>query len=72
VKTTFESTNAGWGRLFQYYKPPSVIALMFILAFCAAWAMPIVAYCIIKLQFIYYGHEMNPEWESEARVYLII
>ena len=72
VKTTYESRNAGWKRILSLYKPQWVIAVMFMLAFCAAWAMPIVSFCITKLQYIYYQHDTNDDWESEARTYLII
>lgn len=72
VKTTFESSNSGWKRILSLYKPAWVIPLLFLLAFGAAWAMPIVSFCITKLQYIFYEHETNEDWESEAKTYLII
>lgn len=39
---------------------------MFGLAFLSSFAMPIVSYCIINLQFAYYAKEVDPEWETTA------
>ena len=70
VKTTFISQNSGWKRLFSYYRPSWVIIIMILLALFSSCAMPGVAYFIIKLQFIYF--EKGDDWESEARLYLLL
>jgi len=63
LATKFVSQNAGWGRLFQYYRPLCVVALMIFLSMLASCALPGIAIFITKLQFIYYGKAFNPSWE---------
>ena len=43
---------------------------MVLLAMVASTGMPGVAYFIIRLQYAFYSHEVNDEWESEATVFL--
>jgi len=66
------SRNAGWGRLFQYYKPFYVVPIMVFLAFCSSTGMPGVAYFIIRLQFIFYEKDTLEDWESDARLFLVL
>ena len=72
MPAAFVSRNAGWGRLFSYYKPHCVIVCMVLLALINACALPVVAVMIIRLQFCYYSAPTNDDWEIEARNYLLI
>jgi len=49
VATKFVSSNAGWGRLMEYYKPKIAIFFMVVLALINSCSMPFIAYCIIQL-----------------------
>ena len=71
-KSAFKSNNTGWKRLFSYYKPGYMIAIMFLLALMSSFAMPIVSFCITKLQFAYYAKDVDPDWESESTFLLIL
>lgn len=71
LETKYKSNNAGWGRLFSYYKPSWIIWVMVLLAFINSCAMPIIAYMVIKLQFAYYAHDTDPDWEKDTRDHLI-
>ena len=72
-KTDFKSTNSGWRRIFSFYKPQWVIALMMLTAIINSFSMPVIALMVIKLQFTYYSKfEGNAEWESEAHLWIII
>ena len=44
---------------------------MVFLAFWNSAAIPVLAYCLIKLQWIFYSAEENAEWEDETHPYLI-
>ena len=49
LSSRYESTNAGWGRLFENYKPKYTIPIMVFLAILNSFAMPVVASLIIRL-----------------------
>lgn len=68
----FRSRNAGWKRLFSYYKPHITIFFMVILALINACALPFIAVMIIRLQYAFYSAPTNEDWESESKTYLLI
>ena len=71
LQTKFVSPNAGWKRIFSYYTPHWIIAVMVVLAIINSCALPVIAYLIINLQFSLYSVKTNPDWESDTQTYLI-
>lgn len=45
---------------------------MVLLALINACALPAIAMMIINLQFTYYSKDTNEDWESEAKLYLLL
>lgn len=64
------SNNAGWRRLFQYYKPAYMILVMIFLAFLSSTGLPGVGFFIIKTQFVLYERHTNDNWEADAGYWL--
>lgn len=70
-RTSYLSTNAGWGRILSYYKPHFAIVFMVLTAIVNSFAFPVIAWFVIKLQFVYYKkNEGGTEWEDEATQWL--
>lgn len=44
---------------------------MVFFAFLNSFTLPVIAYLIIQLQFIYYSKETNENWESETHTIMI-
>ena len=49
LKKAYESQNAGWGRLFSYYKPNWVPVIMFTTSAIQAFSFPGLGYCLSNL-----------------------
>ena len=56
----FKSKNIGWKRVFSYYKPKSMMIVMFIGAFIGSFIFPTMGFFLSELQYIYYGGENDP------------
>lgn len=71
-KTTFISPDAGWGRLAKYYKPWYMVAAMIFATTISAFAMPVISFIIINLQWAYFDKGITDDWEDNAKLYLCL
>ena len=72
LASKFESENAGFKRIFTYYKPQWMIIIMVLVATLNAGGLPSIAIFIIELQYTYYSKLTNDDWEMEAVTLLLL
>ena len=70
LQSKFVSDNAGWMRIFSYYKPSSMIIVMVLLALTSGVNFPLFAVWQFKLQYAFYDKGKDPDWESDSKMYL--